>query len=123
MVIYNWSFSVGAAEWAQNSEEKEDNRDTIYLEVSIDGTKQVQRAIHTINTDWDQDLKMCVPLDEFRSAPVILLSHNNSTGRLSSTISIEIKGGPQNTSGSPGIARADSSFRNLLELSAEGDSE
>ncbi|KZP34252.1 hypothetical protein FIBSPDRAFT_2784 [Athelia psychrophila] len=92
---------VGTAEWTHDQKEQEED-DDLYVEVSVDATRQVHRTVSVKTAHcWDQDLKI--------------------TGRLKSTVSIEIKSGANISPKNLSIARAVSSLENLLEICTDGD--
>ncbi|KZP10598.1 hypothetical protein FIBSPDRAFT_937962, partial [Athelia psychrophila] len=65
-----YTLRVGAAEWTRDPKDQEDD-DDLYVEVSVDGTRQVLRTMYTKTSHWDEDL--------------------NITGSLSSIVRIEIR--------------------------------
>ncbi|KZP16216.1 hypothetical protein FIBSPDRAFT_934782 [Athelia psychrophila] len=92
-----YTLRVGAAEWTRDPKDQEDD-DDLYVEVSVDGTRQVLRTMYTKTSHWDEDL--------------------NITGCLSSTVRIDIKSVVYNSSESP---RTDTSLGDLLKTCADGD--
>ncbi|KZP07427.1 hypothetical protein FIBSPDRAFT_902065 [Athelia psychrophila] len=95
-----YTLRVGAAEWTRDPKDQEDD-DDLYVEVSVDGTRQVLRTMYTKTSHWDEDL--------------------NITGCLSSIVRIDIKSVAYNSSESLSIARVHTSLANLLETCADGD--
>ncbi|KZP16196.1 hypothetical protein FIBSPDRAFT_895239 [Athelia psychrophila] len=86
-----YTLRVGAAEWTRDPKDQEDD-DDLYVEVSVDGTRQVLRTMYTKTSHWDEDLNM-----------------------------IDIKSVVYNSSESLSIARTDTSLENLLKTCADGD--
>ncbi|KZP07418.1 hypothetical protein FIBSPDRAFT_998205 [Athelia psychrophila] len=95
-----YTLRVGAAEWTRDPKDQEDD-DDLYVEVSVDGTRQVLRTMYTKTSHWDEDL--------------------NITGYLSSTVRIDIKSVVYNSSESLSIARTNTSLGDLLKTCADGD--
>ncbi|KZP05590.1 hypothetical protein FIBSPDRAFT_1004571, partial [Athelia psychrophila] len=95
-----YTLRVGAAEWTRDPKDQEDD-DDLYVEVSVDGTRQVLRTMYTKTSHWDEDI--------------------NITGCLSSIIRIDIKSVVYNSSESLSIARVHINLANLLETCADGD--
>ncbi|KZP16171.1 hypothetical protein FIBSPDRAFT_934760, partial [Athelia psychrophila] len=92
---------VGTAEWTHDPKEQEEDVD-MYVEVSVDGTREVHRTLSAKTAHCsDHDLEI--------------------TGRLESTVRIEIKSGAHISSKSLSVARVETSVKNLLEICANGD--
>ncbi|KZP16212.1 hypothetical protein FIBSPDRAFT_934780, partial [Athelia psychrophila] len=86
-----YTLRVIAAEWTRDTKGQEED-DDLYVEVSVDGARQVLPTMYTKTSHWDQDLKM-----------------------------IEIKSVAHNSSESLSVVRAEISLQNLLEKCADGD--
>ncbi|KZP07439.1 hypothetical protein FIBSPDRAFT_902070 [Athelia psychrophila] len=86
-----YTLRVGAAEWTRDPKDQEDD-DDLYVEVSVDGTRQVLRTMYTKTSHWDEDINM-----------------------------IDIKSVVYNSSESLSIARVHTNLANLLETCADGD--
>ncbi|KZP16226.1 hypothetical protein FIBSPDRAFT_934786, partial [Athelia psychrophila] len=87
-----YTLRVGAAEWTRDPKDQDDDDDDMYVEVSVDGTRQVLRTMYTKTSHWDEDLNM-----------------------------IDIKSVVYNSSESLSIARVHTNLENLLETCADGD--
>ncbi|KZP16165.1 hypothetical protein FIBSPDRAFT_895211 [Athelia psychrophila] len=86
-----YTLRVIAAEWTRDTKGQEED-DDLYVEVSVDGARQVLRTMYTKTSHWDEDLKM-----------------------------IEIKSVAHNSSESLSVVRVEISLQNLLEKCADGD--
>ncbi|KZP10594.1 hypothetical protein FIBSPDRAFT_1051243, partial [Athelia psychrophila] len=101
-----YTLRVGAAEWTRDpkdhdDDDDDDDDDDMYVEVSVDGTRQVLRTMYTKAAYWDEDLHI--------------------TGSLSSIVRIDIKSVAYNSSERFSIARTDTSLGDLLKTCADGD--
>ncbi|KZP22182.1 hypothetical protein FIBSPDRAFT_1043671 [Athelia psychrophila] len=95
-----YTLRVGAAEWTRDPKDQDDD-DDMYVEVTVDGTRQVLRTMYTKTSHWDEDLHI--------------------TGSLSSIVRIEIKSVAYNSSERFSMARTDTSLGDLLKTCADGD--
>ncbi|KZP26521.1 hypothetical protein FIBSPDRAFT_1004447 [Athelia psychrophila] len=87
----NFLLFVGTAEWTRDAGAREDNED-LFVEVKVDGAREVLRTMHRKTAHWNEDVKM-----------------------------IEIRSVAQNSSESCLLRVQEISFESLLEFCADGD--